>query len=327
MDIPPQYSYGADPYRPPEFDGGARRRGGFTAGLRGMGAANWARLLAGVTVGGLVLLMAVHNRDVTRDPRVALTSLAPGTCYVIDDRDKVSDDAGQSTFDYPGRVRTVPCTQPHRGEVVAQVSLPHIELRTQSALVRAALSSCQLDFADYNPDPWSLPQNVLAAPIYPKFRDLDTRRTVTCVYDDDGLPIRTALRAGLSSTSEQREYLRAVRPYNMAVSAWVDAKGPAELGELVDWAEDMKTAEHQIIDRLAALTVPNEAQQALGTLLDQHRQALAAWQAAASATSREQAAQQVQAACRADKDSQEAARTVRRALGLSTSTRTQGRSV
>lgn len=174
MDIPPQYSYGADPYRPPEFDGGARRRGGFTAGLRGMGAANWARLLAGVTVGGLVLLMAVHNRDVTRDPRVALTSLAPGTCYVIDDRDKVSDDAGQSTFDYPGRVRTVPCTQPHRGEVVAQVSLPHIELRTQSALVRAALASCQLDFADYNPDPWSLPQNVLAAPIYPKFRDLDT---------------------------------------------------------------------------------------------------------------------------------------------------------
>lgn len=89
----------------------------------------------------------------------------------------------------------------------------------------------------------------------------------------------------------------------------------------------MKTAEHQIIDRLAALTVPNEAQQALGTLLDHHRQALAAWQEAASATSREQAAQQVQAACRADKDSQEAARTVRRALGLSTSTRTQGRSV
>ncbi|MFG2817806.1 hypothetical protein ACGFX4_00135 [Kitasatospora sp. NPDC048365] len=330
MDVPDRYSETIDQYRVSAEHAGVAPGGGsgLWGQLRVLGPANLAKA-AGIGALGVAILggMLFTGPDgggsgsaagPARGGLVELHGLPPGSCFTLDGTWQPQD----GDTEYPAEVRTVSCQEPHRGEVVAQVPLPKVEIRTRAQLFGLSLAACQPAFLDYRPDPWALPQNTSEIAVHPKFRDIETDRSVACVYDGQGLPTRSSLRADRAALSEaQAAYLGAVRPYDAAIGAAQDTGSEATLAELSDSARDVAAAEQRTVDALARLDVPADARDSLASLIDGHRAALADWQAAAGAADRAQAVREIEAAQVVDKATQDAARAVRRSLGLATSVR------
>jgi len=311
-----------EPHQVPREFSGAVGTGGPSAGWGGISPTGWARIaaLAAVIAAG-TLVGLVDRHPAQADRRTSLNTLAAGECYNFPAGATVKEGTGDDgSDDYPSTVDAVPCDRPHRGEVVLRKALDSDGIRTSTALTRTAQALCGPAFADYVADRWALPQNVTPVAIYPAYRELNEHPVAVCILDDDGLPTTGSVRSDQAKLPEaQRAYLRAARPYNVAVGAWLDPDGAADLKELVGWAQDMAMAEHQLLDALPRLTVPAEARPSLATLTESHRKALAAWTAAAAAGSRADAVGRIGEAQEADESGRDAAREVRRALGLAIS--------
>ncbi|MFJ7243267.1 hypothetical protein ACIQWA_01345 [Kitasatospora sp. NPDC098652] len=284
----------------------------------------WAGIAGCVLLAaGLAVVLASPSDD--RESPVALTSLAPGTCFRNPSASYLQ--AHHDAPDGPGRdVLPVTCAEPHRGEVVAQAALDPDQVR-HNDLATASQLACREPFADYNPDFWALPDNAVITLVPPREQDFKDHPVATCLYLGRSIPLTRPLRADTSRlTAGQRRYLDAVRSYDNVSSVGLDA-GESTNDHLTAWAGEMATAEQHAVDELRKAGAPAGAEQQFAVVLDQHRKAVSAWQAAAAGTTRAEIHHQMDAAREADHAAMDADQAVRGALGLSTAMRPRGYSL
>ncbi|MEV7027013.1 hypothetical protein [Kitasatospora sp. NPDC093558] len=298
------------------------------AGVSGPRRRRWIGIGIGV-VGGVVLAAVLGAVLVSRaDERgrpVALTSLAPGRCFQYPSAAYLQ--AHRDASD--GLIRDVvpvSCTGTHRGEVVAQAALDTGRLRYDDA-ASASMAACREPFADYNPDFWALPPNAKFVTLPPRHQDLSEHPVATCLYLGPNILLTGPLRADPSRlTAGQRRYLDAVRLYDSISADGLDARESTD-DHLTAWAKEMAAAEQHAVDELQKIGAPAGAEQQFAVVLDQHRKAVAAWQAAAAEDTRTGIHRRMAAAREADHASMDPDEAVRAALGLATTMRPSGYSL
>ncbi|MFG2847011.1 hypothetical protein ACGF12_28130 [Kitasatospora sp. NPDC048296] len=90
---------------------------------------------------------------------------------------------------------------------------------------------------------------------------------------------------------------------------------------LTAWANEMAAAGRHAVDELQKVGAPAGVEQQFAVVLDQHRKAVSAWQAAAAETTRTEIHRQMAVTRDAEHASMDADQAVRAALGLATTMR------
>ncbi|GAA2813504.1 hypothetical protein GCM10010441_42760 [Kitasatospora paracochleata] len=276
-----------------------------------------------------VLVVPFAPRPADGEHPVPVASLAPGSCVRFpsksaDPKVRHEDSDGVALL---REVVPVACTEPHRGEVVAQAALDPERLRYND-LSAASHAACREPFADYNPDFWALPANVGITLVPPREQDVAQHPLATCLYIGLSAPLAGPLRADPSRlTVGQRRYLDAVRPYDEVSADGLDARESIRNDQLTAWAKEMAAAEQRTLDELQRIGAPTGAEQPFAVVLDQHRKGAAAWQAAAAETTPKEIHRRMVDARDAEHAAMDADQAVRAALGLSTTMRPRGYSL
>ncbi|GAA2808548.1 hypothetical protein GCM10010441_36540 [Kitasatospora paracochleata] len=287
------------------------------------------RLRIGLGIAGVVALAAAAAavpRTFGGSRPVPLGSLAPGSCF----RFLPAGDPRQDPASSDGRqVIASACSEPHHGEVVAQTAIDPGRIRLTAELPRAASDACRETFADYNPDYWAPAAAIVPSFVPPASKDYAEHPGVTCLYENTATEVTGSLRADPARlTPAQRQYLDTVRAYNVLSSDGLDTRDWARDSDLTAWAGEMAAVEQRTVDGLERTGAPAGAEQPFATVLERHRAAAAAWQAASAMTGpRADILRQISRARDAETASMEAARAVRAVLGLTTAIRPRGYSL
>ncbi|WP_354644275.1 DUF4190 domain-containing protein [Kitasatospora camelliae] len=287
---------------------------------RGKGLAVLGLVLS--VLGALVTTVQFLGLDrFDRGRTVPIAAMAPGDCFYFDNRPHPALAAWDPDLVPPDAVQ-VPCAEPHNGEVVAVAPLERVSYLPQEVADQAR-TTCAPGFADYLPDQWTLPANVVPSYIYPRPTSKLTKgERLSCVYADrDGLRAGSVRRSG-PPTGEQQPYLAAVRPYNLVVG-WGPDIDPADadvegLKAFRAYAGELAAAEREAAGALRAGTFPEAVRADLARLAEAQLKAAELWQRVDAARGPDELAAAVAAAERADDGLATLALPVRRALGLAT---------
>ncbi|WP_165945338.1 DUF4190 domain-containing protein [Micromonospora sp. KC723] len=284
------------------------------SGQRGRGFA-----VAGLVFGGvwaLVVALLVIGLPSRPGPNEGVRGLRVGDCFRV-------GDVAPGTRTAPDEVTTVPCTEPHDGELVDR--LPGYERYAgeaypgSAALSARAETECRRQQRNYVLDPLSLPTDVRLRWYVPSRVEWDTDPRITC-YLAGTQPLTRPLRQDATVLRpEQLTYLTAVREFTEARAA-LAAQGPtAPPAELRGMVERAASANASMWLALSGATWPAQAREPIEKLIAEAQGAAVSWRDAEKAPDREQMLRLVaQAEQRRDPQLDLA---VRRALGLST---TQG---
>ena len=283
-------------------------------GQRGKALAVAGLVLSGVWLLAFAVGFGVNRYVVNRAQDVV--ALRIGQCF-----DPPA--AGRDDAFVPGPIKTLPCTLPHRAEMVGWVGLEDEMGNADrypgaAALVERAESGCPSASRDYVLDPLSLPADVRPRWYVPRASEWDRgSRSITCFLVADRSPVSRPLREDAAIVNaDQLSFLLAIRDCAESM-ARVDAlrvAGPS--AELRDAVSRTAGACSIVGAELQTEPWPSKVQPAMDRLVEDLDAALPLWQDAAGASNDKALRDRVERAQqRAAPDHMLA---VRRALGLST---------
>ncbi|GAA4604852.1 hypothetical protein BJY16_005165 [Actinoplanes octamycinicus] len=282
-------------------------------GQRGKGLAIAGLVLSGVWVLVLAVVVGVNKYVVNRAEDVV--ALQIGQCFDL-------PSTGPEDV-FPGPITTLPCTQPHRAEMVGWAS--PVEGRGTAgdypgvaALVQRAETGCATISRNYVLDPVSLPAGVRPRWYIPRAAEWARGSYgITCFLATDGAPVSRPLREDASIVNrDQLTFLLAIRDCaeSTAKVEALLAGGPA--AELRSATKQTAEAWSTMWLKLRAGAWPAEAQPAIIQWIADVDAAQPLWQEAAAATSDRDLRDKVRRA--QQRSGADHLLAVRRALGLST---------
>lgn len=280
-------------------------------GERGRGLARAGLVLCAGWVVTVALLLTVASPGPDRAGGVG--GLRVGECF------RTGDPTGTSTA--PERVRRVPCTEPHDGELVDQ--LPAYDRYADEAypgaaeLARRAEARCLPRRSSYVLDPLALPADARLRWYLPTRIQWAEAPTITCYFTGGSAPLTRPLRADVTVLRpEQLAYLDAVRDYVDQREALAGQAPTASLEALREAVRRTEAAHTRMWLRLSGRTWPEPVRPAMAALITEMEKAEPAWREADRATDRAQLLPVVAQAQRHPTPTTEQA--VRLALGLPT---------
>jgi len=286
-------------------------------GQRGKGLAIAGLVLSAVWLLVLAVVLGVNRYVVHRAQDVV--ALRIGQCFDL-------PAAGRNDVFVPGPIATLPCTQPHRAEMVGWVSLGDGTADAggypgAAALVQRAESGCPSVSRNYVLDPLSMPADVHPRWYVPRASEWARgSHNITCFLAADRSPVSRPLREDAAIVSaDQLRFLLAIRDcaeLMVRIDALRAGGPPAELRSATAQATDACST---MGVELQAGPWPSAVQPAMDRFVADIDAALPLWQDAADATNDNDLRDRLQRAQQRTGPGHTLA--VRRALGLST---TQG---